>query len=100
MKNKDFDKSKQYCFKKYDGMLTHHWNCNGTPDDEAWVNIENAFLFDIKLYSDLDIHDYELVVEKIKCISKNKFIWFHCSNTPSEMLNPDIIILENNKSIL
>ena len=93
MKNKDFDRTKQYCLKKdYNtDTLSHAWHCDGDFDVNSWNEIDNAEFFDIKLCTDIPLESYETIIEKIKDISQNKFIWLHFSNDANQSLNSEMI---------
>ena len=93
MKNKDFDRTRQYCLKKdYDtNTLSHAWHCDGEFDVDAWNEIENAEFFDIKLSNNIPLQSYKTAIEKIKDISQRKFIWLHFSNDANQSLSNEMI---------
>ena len=94
MLTKSFDRNKQYCLTcNTKNKLSHAWNCMSDFDDDAWNDIDNACFFDIKLYPNIHVNEYKTIIEKIKQISHNKFIWLHCSNISTNTLDDDTVKL-------
>jgi len=90
----------RYCFKKctfWDGGINHEekmyhtYSClSNIPRDRAWENIENNNWFDIKLYDNVDPHQYSKVMKKLSEISMRKQYILHFSNAANEPLNDKV----------